>query len=291
MKEILKFSGHETFHCRHFWLKKGYDFIIGNNSFSSPNAVVTLGVGKNMVSSIRHWLKVFGLTNEDEQLSEIAHIIFDTTTGLDPFLEYDGTLWLLHYKLLKTEIASIYPLIFKDFRKSKIDSQFTTAQLLKYLDKVSGGTSAKTLQNDINVFLKTYYKSKVTSIKNLEDELSSIFIDLNIIDTIDDGSSERVYQLKVTEREEIPTSIFLYAILDTFENEVSISFDAIQEHVADLFACNAEGLELKIGAICEAYPFATYKEDAGRKELQIKGKQNKVQILNNYYNAPVYHID
>lgn len=291
MKEALKFSGHETFHCRHFWLKKGYDFIIGNNSFSNPNAVVTLGVGKNMVSSIRHWLKVFGLTNEDEQLSELSHIIFDTTTGLDPFLEYDGTLWLLHYQLLKTEIASIYPLVFQDFRKSKINSQFTTAQLLKYLDKESGGTSTKTLQNDINVFLKTYYKSKTTTIKNLEDELSSIFIDLNIIDTIDDGSSERVYQLKITEREEIPTSIFLYAILDTFKDEVSISFDAIQEHIADLFACNAEGLELKIAAICETYPFATYKEDAGRKNLTIKGKQNKVQILNNYYNVPVYHID
>ena len=198
---------------------------------------------------------------------------------------------MLHYQLLKTKIASIYPLIFQDFRKKKVNSQFTTPQLLKYLDKESGGTSAKTLQNDINVFLKTYYKSKTTTIKNLEDELSSIFIDLNIIDTIDDGSSERVYQLKVTEREEIPTSIFLYAILDTFENEVSISFDVIQEQVADLFACNAEGLELKIAAICEAYPFATYKEDAGRKELQIKGKQNKVQILNNYYNASVYHID
>jgi len=291
MKEALKFSGHETFHCRHFWLKKGYDFIIEKNNFSNPNAVVILGVGKNMVSSIRYWLKVFGLTNEDEQLSEVSHIIFNTTTGLDPFLEYDGTLWLLHYQLLKTKIASIYPLIFQDFRKKKVNSQFTTLQLLKYLDKESGGASAKTLQNDINVFLKTYYKSKTTTIKNLEDELSSIFIDLNIIDTIDDGSSERVYQLKVTEREEIPTSIFLYAILDTFKGEVSISFDAIQEHVADLFACNAEGLELKIAAICEAYPFATYKEDAGRKELQIKGKQNKVQILNNYYNAPVYHID
>lgn len=22
----LTFSGHETFHCRQFWLKKGYDF-------------------------------------------------------------------------------------------------------------------------------------------------------------------------------------------------------------------------------------------------------------------------
>lgn len=285
MKETLKFSGHETFHCRYFWLKKGYDFSVHKNDFSAANAVVKLGVGKNMVSSIKHWLRVFGLTNEHEQLSELSHIIFDTKNGVDPFLEYEGTLWLLHYQLLKSEIASIYPLVFKDFRKKKINSQFTTVQLSKYLDKVSGSTSPNTLKNDINVFLKTYCKPKTTSVKKLEDELSSIFIDLNIIDTIDDSSTERVYQLKVTEREEIPIPIFLYAILDTFENEVSITFDALQEQVADLFACNAEGLELKIAAICEKYPLATYKEDGGRKELQIKGDQNKLQILKDYYNA------
>ncbi len=286
MKETLKFSGHETFHCRHFWLKKGYDFSIENNSFSNPNTVVKLGVGKNMVSSIKHWLKAFGITNEEGKLSEFAHVIFDTNLGVDPFLEYDGTLWLLHYQLLKREIASIYSLVFKDFRKSKINSQFTTIQLLKYLNKVSGGVSEKTLENDIKVFLKTYYKSQNTSVKNLEDELSSIFIDLNLIDTLDNGT----YQLKVTEREEIPTAIFLYAILDTFADEV-ISFDAIQEEVADLFACNAEGLELQIAAICNAYSFAVYKEDAGRKALTIKGTQHKLQILKDYYNAEVYHID
>ena len=27
----LTFSGHETFHCRNFWLKKGYDFIKSNH--------------------------------------------------------------------------------------------------------------------------------------------------------------------------------------------------------------------------------------------------------------------
>ncbi len=285
MKEALKFSGHETFHCRHFWLKKGYDFIIEENSFSDPNAVVALGVGKNMVSSINFWMKAFGLKDQEEKISELSHTLFEPRTGVDPFLEYEGTLWLLHYQLLKTEIASIYPLVFKDFRKSKINSQFTTAQLLKYLKKVNGGGSENTLHNDIKVFLKTYYKSKNTSVKNLEDELSSIFIDLNIIDVIDDGSTENVYQLKVTEREEIPEAIFLYAILDIFKDEVSILFDDIQEQVADVFACNAEGLELKIAAICDNYPFAIYKEDAGRKQLQIKGKQNKLQILKDYYNA------
>ena len=47
------FSGHESFPCKSLWLKKGYDFVIQEKDFNSPNAVVDLGVGKNMVSSIK----------------------------------------------------------------------------------------------------------------------------------------------------------------------------------------------------------------------------------------------
>ncbi len=49
----LYFSGHEKFHCRQFWLKKGYDFVQAGHKFSDKDAVVDLGVGKNMVGSIR----------------------------------------------------------------------------------------------------------------------------------------------------------------------------------------------------------------------------------------------
>jgi len=50
------FSGHDTFHCRHLWLKKGYDFIKTGNKFANEDAVVLLGVGKNMVTSIYFWM-------------------------------------------------------------------------------------------------------------------------------------------------------------------------------------------------------------------------------------------
>lgn len=41
----MRFSGHETFICKQFWLKKGYDFLIAGNRFGNENAVVELGVG------------------------------------------------------------------------------------------------------------------------------------------------------------------------------------------------------------------------------------------------------
>ncbi len=55
------FSGHESFPCKTLWLKKGYDFVVQGKNFNNPDAVIDLGVGKNMVASIRYWLRVFGI--------------------------------------------------------------------------------------------------------------------------------------------------------------------------------------------------------------------------------------
>ena len=70
------FSGHESFPCRMLWPIKGYDYIVEGNNFNDPNSVVELGVGKNMVASIRYWLKVLGLTEQDKS-TPIANYLFD----------------------------------------------------------------------------------------------------------------------------------------------------------------------------------------------------------------------
>ena len=77
------FQGHDTFLCRNNWLKKGYDFIQGGSNFNNPEAVVQLGVGKNMVSAIRYWLKAFGMTDDTDTLLPVAHELL-SADGFDP---------------------------------------------------------------------------------------------------------------------------------------------------------------------------------------------------------------
>lgn len=286
----LTFTGHETFHCRHFWLKKGYDFYKKHEAPNIEDAILQLGVGKNMVSAIDFWLRAFSIKDENKSLTLLADKIF-SDSGYDPYLENYGTLWLLQYYLVKTEVASIYSMVFKDFRKTRIDSQFTAQQLLKYLlrevDKVSSSTvKENTLKNDIKVFLRTYILN-IKSKKDLEDDLSSLLIDLSLLHRVESGNlaEGEYYKINVTDRQEIPKEIFLFVILDSFPGEVSVSFDMIKDKVTDAFACSDEGLELKIQEITEHYPFATYKEDAGRKELQFKDSPDKWEILHDYYQA------
>ena len=51
LMEKYTFSGHESFQCKNLWLKKGYDYVKQGRSFTSDDAVVELGVGKNMVAA------------------------------------------------------------------------------------------------------------------------------------------------------------------------------------------------------------------------------------------------
>ena len=78
----IGFSGHETFVCRHFWLKKGYDFLTQGGSFTDEDAVVSLGVGKNMVSSIRFWMRGFHIL-DDNGLTEMGTFLLREN---DPYL-------------------------------------------------------------------------------------------------------------------------------------------------------------------------------------------------------------
>ncbi len=58
----LRFSGHQTFPLRHGWLTKAA-LGIGEDRelFRRKDALVRLGVGKNMVASIRHWSQATGV--------------------------------------------------------------------------------------------------------------------------------------------------------------------------------------------------------------------------------------
>src|SRR5436190_358163 len=94
-KPKFTFSGHDSFQCRQFWLKKGFDYVRKGKSFNDEDAVVELGVGKNMVTSIRFWMRAFNLISNDDILTEFAIKLF-SDEGYDPYLEDEASLWLLH---------------------------------------------------------------------------------------------------------------------------------------------------------------------------------------------------
>jgi len=100
----FRFSGHETFPCRYTWLPKAVTHIRENPHLFSDEgrAMVTLGVGKNMVRAIRFWAEVAGVAHPNHKggwsVTEFGNNLFGYD-GYDPYLEDIQTLWLIHWKI------------------------------------------------------------------------------------------------------------------------------------------------------------------------------------------------
>src|ERR1700681_1838056 len=101
----VKYSGHETFACRDAWLPKALQAIQSDPKVfaDEDQAMVELGVGKNMVRSIRFWVEASGMAKSKSahngvEPTALGELIFGAK-GLDPFMEDIQTLWLIHWNL------------------------------------------------------------------------------------------------------------------------------------------------------------------------------------------------
>lgn len=282
----FRFSGHETFHCKSFWIKKGFDFIANNRDFKSNEALIELGVGKNMVASISHWIKSIGLEDGDG-VSDWSMALFNES-GFDPYLEDLGTIWLLHFHLLNTNYSSIYKLGFTEFRKSKIGNEFTLTQfsdfLIRYCLRNNISISQTTLSTDAKVFIKNYLRSTKINIKSIEEDTTTLFSEINLFQELEQVyiDNEPVLKFNYNTKESLPPEVLLYAIKVKFPASASISILDIQNEVSELFLCNREGTESKLNQL-ESLGYLTKKEDAGRYEVQVSPELTPIEILRLHY--------
>ena len=275
------FSGHESFACKSHWLKRGYDFVRGENNFNDDDAVVRLGVGKNMVASIKFWLKAIGLL-KDTGLVAISDYLFDNENGKDPYLEDVGTLWLLHFLLIQTDYATIYKTTFVDYHRQR--NIVEKSKLQNYIKHTCfDETGYKNLYNDntvkrdIGVMLHNYCAKNGGNV-NIEDS-NSLFAPLNLICE----TEKNTYRFNYDTRSDVPSLIFLYALLVKFEGRNSISFEDITELALIFCLTNNDLLDI-INYLCDLYPSEiVFSDVAGIKELQFRATLNSIDVLDRYY--------
>ncbi len=212
----LTFSGHEKFHCRQFWLKKGYDFVQEHGRFSDENAVVALGV-ENMVNSIRYWLKAFDLVDQQEQPNALAHEIF-SAQGKDPILNISAR---VAAALLSGHARpGVHLRVIFSINSCKERIEFTKEQFLNFLKRTCETqnltVSENSLSNDIDMLIKNYARPKGRT-QNIGRRFSGLLIDLDLLQEC--GTTW--YKVENRERDDIPAEIVLYAILESRSSAAS----------------------------------------------------------------------
>ena len=240
-----KISGHETFPFRYTWLPKAVKTVKSNPKIFSDedDAMVSLGVGKNMVRSIRFWAEASGIIKFQGKdgfvVTEFGEILFGED-GLDPYLEDIQTLWLIHWKL-STQVLE--PLFAWDYLLNQWqEPDLTRTAVLRNLQQKANTFEKKlsfvTLEQHFDTFLHTYFPTRGRKGQIQEDNLDCPLVELELIQKIGErvidnasGKRELIYAFRREPKSEISDKLFVYCLYDFFTqrypSELTLSFREI----------------------------------------------------------------
>lgn len=290
------FGRHESFPLRFGWIIKGLEALVDDPKvFTREDATVTLGVGKNMVAAIRYWLQATRVATRDPKTNTleptpIAQIVFGDQG--DPYLEDEGTIWLLHWLLATNRNAAtaIY-WFFNHFHKPAFTSAEVATALTDFAKReLSSRVSATTLKSDAQLVLRMYSRTTANARISLEDALDSPLGMLDLQERVD----TRNWRAVPMDRAELPLDVFAFAIAELFEQGNSNQLDIGElmysgsGHCAPgaVFRMTEEGLIVKLEALCEAYPQVLQLDrTAGVFQLYRMGPLDSVAILKVRYAA------
>ncbi|MGV2839072.1 DUF4007 family protein [Vibrio cyclitrophicus] len=245
----LKFTGHDTFPLRYGWLFKAVNLLYKNDNIEKSSdenareAIVELGVGRNMVNAIRYWAEATGVLatrsvsgRNVQEITPFGRFLFQKSagpdSGVDEFLEDIGSIWLVHFYLnFNDDALTSYRYFFnycnfQAFEKSKlVDEVYMSSATLAGVDP----GKKSTVKKDVDCFLHTYTKKSRSSKSINEDHFSSPLSELGLIREVSAG----FLVSELAERRSLPTKIFSYALCKFIQRETkdsnanSIDFDSL----------------------------------------------------------------
>ena len=281
-KTKTSFSGHEKFECKIDWITKGLNTFSKNNQiFNLTNIedkIETLGLGINMIKSLKHWMQVLGLT-EQYKLTKLGYTILKK----DPYLESSDTLWLLHWNIVKNqERATLYNLFFNTIYPHKFTKEYILKHITLWLKNNDIKLSQTTIKSDIDVFIRMY-KSNDTQDLNL-----NLFSELKLITEQAIG----IYALNINAATDISDYAFIYILKDYIDTQnnsssESISMDDIQRGKLSLQKSLCMGESILYNKIHRLEHLTegkiAYSEASGIRQIYINRSLNKADLLHRIY--------
>ena len=191
MSNKVKMKRHESFSIREGWLAKGIRTIKEDSKvFSSVDATDILGIGTNMVKSLKYWMTATCLIEENNRsisLSKFGKLI----DKYDPYLEDNFSWWLIHlHMILNIEDSYIYNLFFNKCTMKVFSKRDIFEQISQILNNNKLDYNENILQDEVNMIIKTY--SIDEKIDNPENNFICPLSELNLIKKVDINTYERI---------------------------------------------------------------------------------------------------
>ena len=309
------FSGHQTFPFRYTWLKKGVDAVRKDATiFSSKDASVTLGVGKNMVDSIRYWCRVSNLikieknqlyinlrekgsTRQPQQfvLTELGKAIFGDQNhkGFDPYLEDPATLWLIHWQIVSNiNQATSWYWAFNILKRNQFTLSTFKEELSEWTRQQKASmrpVSPNTLHRDANCFIRTYCQSRHNSNAAVAEETFNCpLVELDLIAELPDNNG---YEFQRGEKETLPIEVLtatLIAFWDArFPERETLSFSELMYAPLSpgrLFRLDEDTMVISLETLEQLTNSALeYDDSEGLKQVYRRKDLDPMELLERYY--------
>jgi hypothetical protein len=292
----VSFSGHETFPFRYAWLKKGVDAVDHTPDLfaDEESAMVELGVGKNMVRSIRHWClatevieeaKVAKSRRAGHRVTGLGKLLLGDD-GFDPFLEDPATLWILHWQLASSpHRATTWFWAFSHVHEAEFSRQDLTSQLQSWATNAAySRISPASLRRDIDCFRRTYVPSRHAHAAILEDTLDCPLIELELVREAGERST---YRFNTGAQDHLPNFVLFHATLRFIDDHLEGRQSASLHELA--YGPRSPGMVFKIDENSLAHRYESieeelkgalvYDETAGLRQLYRRAPVDPVDVL------------
>ena len=294
------FAGHETFSFRYTWLRRAIDLISTDpEGFGRENAMVQLGVGKNMVRSMRHWAMATGVIEEDPTVTNNRGRCLRVTEfgrqllsddGWDPYLEDQGSLWLLHARLVAApDWSTTWYWVFNHMPQPEFTKAELSRWLLDFAAQRGWARVAETsIRRDVDCFLNTYVASQPGRKTPIEETLDCPLVELGLVREFGLRGHfiiSRGQQATLPDEMVAWSLAELLARMDTSTGTVSLEKVAYAPGSPGRIFCLSEDAligrlerlgEVTLGAM-------TFDDTAGLRQVLINQKPNPTNLLKRYF--------
>lgn len=289
-----QFSGHETFPLRHLWLRKAFDaveFDAPRTIFSSPESIVTFGVGKNMALAIRHWALACGVIEERETrvgATELGQSLFGGKQPWDPYMEKPATAWLVQWQIAgDPRMTTTWYWAFNHLVAQTFDHEALSTSILQYARARQWPRIAeRTVMRDVECFIRSYVPRTDNAFG--EDALEPVLAELGLIYPV----AGRLYEFRRGPKPSLPDGVFAYA-LNAFWNRhapdaAALSVEAITYEPGSpgrVFKLDENSVVERLTAMEEStHGRVVWSDTAGvRQVLRVKPITNPLALLASAY--------
>ena len=288
----MKFRAHDTFAIRNGWLHKGMRHVVNNPRIfvdKDINPMDEFGIGANMVKALRYWLQATGLTEENTGNNRNQYLtpFGEEVWANDPYLEEDGTLFLIHYFLASNkDLATAWYYFFNHYKVVDITQESFVAGIKSYLLNIlkegESLPSDRALTDDFDCIVKTYTPNTSSS---PESNMGSPLSDLSLLTT-----TEKSKYVKVNTKSSAINPLIILAVVinESSKNESKeIKISKLENdpcNIGKIFNLDALTIATYLDKL-QNMEYITVNRTAGLDNITLRTDMDFIQCVQEYYRS------